>query len=779
MPSTSETPAVALLSFFLCALVASAQQPRFLPNTAPIPWPEEDLSGRLMDGAHAFVERKIAESATDRARFWSYDTSSPEACQKSIAPNRARFREIIGLADERLPPDMERYGNDDNPALVAESEAVRVYQVRWPVLENFSAEGLLVEPKGEALASLVAIPDAGQTPEDFLGIGGDAPTPVGKLAASGFRIVIPTLVSLEKVTSEDESENSKLRKSDQTRREWIYRQAFHMGRHLIGYEVQQVLAAVDGFEKRYPGRKIGVLGHGEGGLIAFYAAAVDPRIDVALVSGYFDSRQKVWSEPIYRNVWGLLREFGDAEIASLITGRTLIVEHSAVDTVRGHKGEIVTPEFASVRAEFDRIPSSVTGTKKAIVSTDGGMPVTPAFSGALRSFLEEFRMGPVLLPVPPLPPDRRKTFNSATREDRLFRAIETHVQSLVRASEHIRDDAFLFTVNPGLKNRKWTTDKQLPTGDAGTFATATQPWRDQLYDEVLGRFDEPLLPLNPRTRLVAETGHWTAYDVVLDVYPELIAWGVIVIPKNIAPGEKRPVVVCQHGRNGIPRDTIDNHTTAYNDFAGKLAERGFITFAPHNLYRGEDRYRWLDRKANNVKASLWSFIIPQHSQILDWLATLPVVDPERIAFYGLSFGGESAVRIPTILHDKYCLSICSGDFNQWTRKVASTDQPFSFMFSIEWELPHWNMGHTFDYAELSYLMIPRPFMVERGHLDGVGRDQWVAHEYAKTRWLYAQLGLVGKTEIEFFQGGHSINGEGTFSFLHKHLDWPEPEDALE
>jgi len=248
----------------------------------------------------------------------------------------------------------------------------------------------------------------------------------------------------------------------------------------------------------------------------------------------------------------------------------------------------------------------------------------------------------------------------------------------------------------------------------------------------------------------------------------------LVVPKDLKPGERRPVVVCQHGRNGIPRDTLDRHVPAYNDFAARLADRGFITFAPHNLYRGEDRYRWLSRKANTVGATLFSFIIAQHEQILEWLGTLPYVNPERIAFYGLSYGGETAVRVPTIL-EKYCLSICSGDFNQWTRKVAATDQPFSFMRTIEWEMPYWNLGHTFDYAEMTYLMVPRPFMVERGHLDLVGRDAWVAHEYAKVRFLYAQLGLADRTEIEFFQGGHSINGQGTFAFLHKHLHWPPPE----
>jgi hypothetical protein len=174
-----------------------------------------------------------------------------------------------------------------------------------------------------------------------------------------------------------------------------------------------------------------------------------------------------------------------------------------------------------------------------------------------------------------------------------------------------------------------------------------------------------------------------------------------------------------------------------------------------------------------VKASLFSFIIGQHDQLLRWLESLPFVDGKRIAFYGLSYGGETAVRVPTVLA-RYSLSICSADFNSWTRKVAATDERFSFMYTIEWEMPYFNMGSTFDYAEMAYLMIPRPFMVERGHHDRVARDQWVAHEYAKVRWLYTQLGLADKTAIEYFNGGHTINGEGTFEFLQKQLNWPKP-----
>jgi hypothetical protein len=176
---------------------------------------------------------------------------------------------------------------------------------------------------------------------------------------------------------------------------------------------------------------------------------------------------------------------------------------------------------------------------------------------------------------------------------------------------------------------------------------------------------------------------------------------------------------------------------------------------------------------------LFSYIIPQHLVTLRWLASLEHVDRQRIGFYGLSYGGKTAVRVPPLLPPSqtqpgYCLSICSADFNEWVAKNASVDAGFSYLWTGEYEIFEWNMGYVANYAELSMLMTPRPFMVERGHDDGVGIDEWVAWEYAKVRRHYTKLGLADRTEIEFFAGPHTIHGQGTYRFLHHHLDWPEP-----
>ncbi|HEY2250325.1 MAG TPA: dienelactone hydrolase family protein, partial [Planctomycetaceae bacterium] len=648
-----------------------------------------------------------------------------------------------------------------------------IYQVRWPVLDGVFGEGLLIEPREGPVAHIVAIPDAGQTPEQLVGLAPGIPVEsqfARRLAEGGCRVVVPVLID----RSDEWSGSDVVAYTNQPHREWIYRQAYQMGRHVIGYEVQKVLAAVDWLHSKKSTGKIGVSGYGEGGLIGFFAAAVDTRIDACLASGCFDSHERIWDEPLYRNLFGYLREFGDAEVASLVAPRGLIVEYSEFPAVSGPPavragrrggaaaGKLTTPSFMSVQTEFDRITRLVPASNQGreLIRGDNGATVHPGSKAALDGFL---RLLSVARPAPvsdDIPHDGRKGFSADVRQRRQVKELEEHVQRLVRGSDRVRDKFFLSQA---------TVDPKSPGKISLEKLTAEIPrYRRYLREEVLGTFDDALRPARPRVRKIYEREKWTGYEVVLDVFPDVFAWGVLLLPKDLKPGEKRPVVVCQHGRNGVPADVIEGDKPAYHDFAAKLAERGYITFAPHNPYRGEDRYRFLSRKANSVKASLFSFILAQHEQILNWLQGLPQVDPQRIAFYGLSYGGETAVRVPPLL-DRYCLSICSADFNDWARKVASADAPYSFMFTVEWEMPYFNMGSTFNYAEMSYLMVPRPFMVERGHADGVAPDEWVAYEYAKVRRLYDQLGLGDKTEIEFFNGGHTINGQGTFRFLDRHL----------
>lgn len=766
-----------LLGFAAGALGLSAQDA--LPGTQPLRL-EGDLSARMVGGISRFLAAEIAASVPARTPLWRVDFASPDAYEQSVAPNRARLAKMLGVVDPRAPnPELELVAGPGSPPLAAETDRFTAQAVRWPVLDGVWGEGLLLRPKSPVRARVVALPDADQTPEMVAGLAPGLPVAAQyarRLAENGCEVIVMTLVD----RGDSFSRNPRIgRSTNQPHREWIYRQAYEMGRHVIGYELQKVLSATDWLDRQGGGSRvpIGVAGWGEGGLLAFYSAALDTRIAAAAVSGYFGPREGIWQEPIYRNVFGLLGEFGDAEITRLVVPRGLVIETARMPAVEGPPapragftgaapGRIVTPPEAEVRAEVARARQLAGPWAEAIVTVSPTGGTEALGEPVLLRLLQALGAGEsALLPAGGDSRDRRVGFDSAARQQRQVAELESFTQRLLPRSSAVREDYFWRRLAGALKSPE-------------DWREAVRPYREVFWNEILGRFPTGGVAANPRSRRILDRPGWEAHEIVLDVLPEVFAWGYLLRPKGIPPGERRPVVVVQHGLEGLPADVINEDPAsrafaAYKAFGTRLVERGFIVFAPHNPYRGEERFRLLQRQANPLGKSLFSVIIAQHEIILDWLAAQPDVDPARIGFYGLSYGGKTAMRVPAVL-ERYALSICSADFNEWVHKNVSTDFPRSYMFTKEWEMPEWNLGPTFNYAEMAALIAPRPFMVERGHDDGVGIDEWVAFEYARVNRLYAKLRLPERTAIEYFPGPHTINGVGTYRFLHRHLGWPEP-----
>ncbi len=745
------------------AMSQDAAKPAVFPGTKPLTM-TGDLASHLVDGADRFLLNQLQKSIERRPAFWNRDVSSPEAYVKSVESNRKALARMLGVVDERIAFDApELSDTTKQSALLAEGSSYKAYAVRWPVLGGIHGEGILLEPASQdPVANIITVPDADQTPEQLCGLTPGIPAKsqfARVLAESGCRVLVPALISrhMEKRRG----------RANLTNREYLYRSSFEMGRTLIGYEVQKILAGVDWFQKANPKTRVGVMGYGEGGMLALYAGALDQRIDAVAVSGYFDSRQNLWQEPIDRNVFGLLKQLGDAELMSLVTPRSILIEvckapELTLPSEGGAPARLVTPNAQTVSAEVGRWQKMVKGKTwmplpfLSIIEQGSGEFGNPH---TLSAFLSPLSAEAKLSDSSNPPQMLWKNFDPETRQRRLIQEIDDHNQILLRDSADVRREFM----------------KKLDTSSQEAYQKSAEWYREYFRDEVIGRHPLELLPPNVRTRVWKDTEKWTAYEVVLDVFPDVFAYGILLWPKDIREGEQRPVVVCQHGLEGRPADVIEGDHRAYHDFAAKLCERGFITFAPQNLYLFHDRFRTLQRKSNPVGTSLFSIIVPQHQQIVNWLKTLPAVDAKRIGFYGLSYGGKSAMRIPPLVTD-YTLSICSADFNEWVWKNASTHSPYSYVWTGEYEIFEWNLGHTFNYAEMAALIAPRPFMVERGHFDGVAPDETVAYEYAKIRYLYeAKLGIAGRTEIEWFTGPHTIHGQGTFDFLHKHLKWPKPE----
>ncbi|MBA4017040.1 MAG: hypothetical protein C0483_07710 [Pirellula sp.] len=793
---------------FCCGVSGWSHAAEPLAGTQPLTW-EGDLSVRMVDDLHKFADRETAASIERRARHWQRDFTSPEAYDKSVAANRTRLAKYLGV---KYPPPPETVARVVEPpreaGFAAMSPAVSLLGdeemtlgipfrfVRWPVHVDVWGYGFQARPKGTIKATAIFVLD--EQFEYELGTRRQSILDVAtSLYAAGCEVFFVPIIDRSNAQS---FVALGAKQTNQTHREFIHRQAFEMGRSALGYDVDTVRGLLNsriGTEKQ----PIAVLGTGVGGRVALLTGALDPRVDVTGVCGAFGPQETLFERPLDHDIWGFLDEFGDAELASLVVPRHLIVDVATGGKYRGKElqptkvhgaapGTLVVPTSEQAHAEIERAlklaPVQREWKLGAIVdglTADAG---TMSFSSEVA---QRLGLSPATLETaaPPEAGIWKGFWNALQEADRFAEAYETaqaetvrqwieHTQALMRESEFVR--------------KEWWKDADRKSRDPAKWQASLTGYKHYFYNEVLGRFEYDLLPPNARTRLIYDTPKYRGYDVVLDVFGVaeketgkdeaaggVWALGTLLVPKDLMPGEKRPVVVCQHGLEGKPEDTILPNlkgSNYYHMFAARLAERGFVVFSPQNPYIGKDHFRQLVRKLHPLKKTLWSVIVPQQQQITDWLASLEFVDPTRIGFYGLSYGGKTAMRVPALV-DNYCLSICSGDFNEWIRKCTSVREPFSYMGTHEYEMFEFDLGHTFNYAEMAYLIAPRPFMVERGHRDGVGVDEWVSYEYAKVRMLYADLKIPERTEIEYFDGPHEIHAVGTFDFLHRHLNWPAKE----
>lgn len=767
------------MSLFVFALTfarSHAAPPVAIPGTEPLSM-QGDIAEQMISGIHRFLDRQIDDQRTRRAEDWpkpgfnppaSDATASGEAYRAAMKPLRESLALRLGVRETRFANPQLRIESlwpaasapSTSSAEIREPKVsepgITIESVCWEVFDDVVVHGLVVSPP-HPQAIVIAIPDAEQAPEDLCGQGEDTANYAVELAKLGVQVFVP-----EVIQRTEESRNGRVVVSDQ---EFLYRSSFVLGRHPLGYQVQAVQSLIDAISTKQPNQKIGLAGWGEGGWIALHAAALDDRVSEVLVAGHFQQRDDIWREPIHRNVQGLLLQFGDAELVAMVAPRKVVIDHVAGPIVRvagkgAAPGALIGPEDSKFEAEWSRLQSLLEPWKllSSLERLDSKQTSAPKNNkvGQPSSRACERLVQDLLGATPKEVAQQLKPWQSIyLPEERRQRTLQTWDRHQQRVLEQIHLE----------RAEYW---RHLKTSNLQEFEATVSQYREDFREKIIGRWAIPKVPTNSRSRLLKTIDGVSEYEVVLDVFEDVFAYGKLLIPGDLEP-TNRPCVVFQHGLEGRPDDTIVGDHPAYHDVSMQLAKRGYIVFAPQNIYLFEDRFRELQRKSNPLGKTLFSTMVAQHEVIVEWLGKQAFVDPNRIAFYGLSYGGKSAMRIPALVPG-YCLSICSADFNDWVWKNASTSSPYSYVWTKEYEIFEFDLGPKFNYAEMATLIAPRPFMVERGHFDGVAPDERVGAEYAKVNRLYsALLKIPGRTKIEWFPGPHTIHGKGTFEFLDNHL----------
>jgi len=725
--------------------------PIVLEGTAPIAPPlAGDIREEQRQQIIRYFLRRIADTPAKRDGLWQPDFSSVAAYDASLRAHRNRLREMLGL--------IRPVNGTPQITILWKNEELAIEEATLPIEGQLRARALLFLPKSRTTTgAVIAIPPENKTREEFTGIGRGMPTAkwLTALLERNVAVAVPVM------TDRRDDHTICRQAGGKDRRRVLWRAGFIVGRTLVGLEVQEVLALRELLSSRpdFGSNQIAVMGEAQGGMTALYAAAVDQRLAAVAAVNYFQQREHCWEEPVDRVLYGQLNEFGDAEVAALISPRSLVV----VTTLGGQ----IPP--ASVKAELTRTQRffeglHATNSLTAMDVPDNALEVAAVKMASLLGASHRQNSLQSALRIP--------AGQITAARDQQFEALFQYLQNLDNASDQVRASYWQLNSTPPQERTQ-----------------EVQKLRKELA-ELVGELPIEPRPMRPRTALIGETDKFLAYAVFLDVAPDLEAYGHILVPRAVAGhvGERLPAVICQHGFDGAPKyvsgvgSDLETNDHFYHRFGERLAERGYVVFAPYLsvpmdshqpavVYRA-DLVNPLVRLAACLGVMRTSIELAKLHRIMDFLQSLPFVESDRIGYYGLSYGGYSAMWMPP-LEPRLSLSVISAHFNDWRTMLTDTKR-FGDSY---WTLPdedfyNWNALNRFVHTELIAAMWPRPVCIEYGSDDQVTTPEWHQRAWKEVKTFADAWDINEKVVDDTFRGPHAIHGIGTFFFLDR---WLRPE----
>ena len=313
------------------------------------------------------------------------------------------------------------------------------------------------------------------------------------------------------------------------------------------------------------------------------------------------------------------------------------------------------------------------------------------------------------------------------------------------------------------KERYWHPD----FSSLDAYLASVEPNRER-WREALGVFTPPDADLAPESSPCFEdddiVGRWV--EVRLD--DGLTARAVFAHPKN--PSGPLPLVITHHGLVCSPEHVLGLVPSAdyYWSFAQRLVRDGYAILAPLQTTDGGYRSR-LDRLCRLLGFTLEGLEVAKISRLLDWATIQPMVNPDRIAMWGLSMGGLfTTLTVPVELRIK--VGIIAAFFNHRANKLAVEDPRYSCYLPLSEEyifIPGWL--REFSDAELMALDCPRPMQVQCGKADAVLWWPMVVEEFERARAYYGSNGIADRCELCLHHGGHEIVYDSGLDFLRRWL----------
>jgi dienelactone hydrolase len=288
------------------------------------------------------------------------------------------------------------------------------------------------------------------------------------------------------------------------------------------------------------------------------------------------------------------------------------------------------------------------------------------------------------------------------------------------------------------------------------FATYQERRRKELWS-LLGDLPWQHRAAPPMVLKTEKHDGYTLQRLVLDLNGIEPVPALLLIPdQRQSPAPGLLYIHWHAGMYGLGKEQLLRGVDVQPAYAPVCVEKGLVTLAIDSWCFGERNHEANGKKGEEdaFKLMLWKgqvlygMMMFDELRALDYLASRPEVDPQRLGALGMSMGATKAWWLAALdARVHLCLDVCClTDYEELIRTRALSEH------GVYYYVP--SLLKHFQTAEINELIVPRPHLSVNGRQDPLTPPAGVEKIRNHLLPLYRKYGKDADCRIELFDAAH-------------------------